>query len=103
MIMKSLNSLLSEIDRKTGISQHDGNFEKIIRCSQCGQSYRVPGYVIDYVCQCKRKVTELDATKLADRMANMQRDYILKTQARDRVIPAVEHKDETYTNRKNVV
>jgi hypothetical protein len=101
--MKSLNSLLSGIDRKVGVAQHDNSQEKIIKCSQCGQSYRVPGYVIDYVCQCKRKVTELDASKLTDRMASFQRNYILKTQARDRVIPAVAHSPDETTNKKNVV
>lgn len=101
--MKSLNSLLSEIDRKVGVAQHNTSTQKIIRCDRCGQSYRVPGYMIDYNCQCKRKTTELDASKLTDRMANWQRDYILKTSAKDRVIPAVQHKSETNTNRKQVV
>jgi hypothetical protein len=103
--MKSLNSLLSEVDRKVGVSQHSPSERKIIKCDGCGQSYIVPGYVIDYVCQCKRKVTELDATKLADRMASFQRNYIIKTEARDVVIPAVAHpsKDSETTNKKNVV
>jgi hypothetical protein len=101
--MKSLNSLLSNIDQKVGLVQHSGSERKIIKCSQCGQSYIVPGYIIDYNCQCKKKVTELDASKLTDRMASFQRNYIIKTQARDRVIPAVPHSPEETTNRKNVV
>jgi hypothetical protein len=91
------------VDQRVGIAQHDNSQEKIIKCSNCGQSYRVPGYVIDYNCQCKRKVTELDASKLTDRMANMQRDYIIKTEARDSVIPAIAHSPEMNTNRKQVV
>lgn len=101
--MKSLNTLLSNVDAKVGLSQHDPSAEKIIKCSQCGQSYRVPGYIIDYTCQCKKKVTELDASKLTDKMANWQRDYILKTQARDRVIPAIAHSPDETRNKKNVV
>ena len=104
--MKSLNTLLTNIDEKAGLSQHDSSQEKIIKCSKCGNSYRVPGHIIDYICQCTSKVTELDASKLADRMANWQRDYIIKTEARDRVIPAVPHSPsgkDSYRNRKNVV
>lgn len=95
--------MLSEVDRKVGVSQHNQSFEKIIKCSLCGTSYRVPGYTIDYVCQCKRKVTELDASKLTGNMPNFQRDYILKTEARDRVIPAVAHPSNSERNKKNIV
>jgi hypothetical protein len=101
--MKSLNSLLSNIDQKVGLVQHSGSEEKIIKCSQCGTSYRVPGYIIDFVCQCKRKVTELDASKLTDRMASFQRNYMIKVEARDRVIPAVARSPEETTNKKNVM
>ena len=101
--MKSLNSLLSNIDQRVGLVQHSGSEEKIIKCSQCGTSYRVPGYIIDYVCQCKKKVTELDATKLADKMANWQRNYIIKTEARDVTFPATPHSPESDNNKKQVV
>lgn len=101
--MKALNTLLGDIDSRVGTSSDNSSPEKIIKCSRCGTSYRVPGYLIDYNCQCKKKVTELDASKLTVNMANLQRDYILKTEARDVVIDATAHALETSSNRKNVV
>lgn len=103
MDMKSLNSILSEMDERAGVGNDNTSPEKIIKCSSCGTSYRVPGYTIDYVCQCKKKSTELDASKLTVNMANMQRDYIIKTEARDRIIPAIARPPETTSNRRNVV
>ena len=101
--MKSLTRLLNDSEAFYNDTDSKNSPEKVVHCPKCNKDYRVPGYTIDYVCQCTNKVTELDVSKLTVNMANMQRDLIIKSEARDIVLDAVPHPPSNDTNKINRV